>query len=107
MDCKAKGRRREHQARDLLETEGFAVTRAAGSLGTFDLVAIRRDPQPDNYLPVLRLIQVKSNRWPRSDEARTLQAESGRYSPLFVSVEVWRFDDGDGVPRVRRLGEDG
>ena len=34
-----KGRRAEHRARTLLEADGFAVCRAAGSKGAADLVA--------------------------------------------------------------------
>ena len=98
---KAKGRRREYRARDILETDGFAVTRAAGSLGVWDLVGVRRDPEPDNYLPVVLLVQAKSARWPRSGEWKTLEADAGRYDRTFVSCEVWRFRDGETEPEIR------
>ena len=101
MNCKAKGRRREYQARDILDGDGFAVTRAAGSLGVWDLVGIRRDSEPDSYLPVVRLVQVKSARWPRSAEWETLRADAGRYDRAFVFCEVWRFRDGETEPEIR------
>lgn len=38
MNTKRKGNRFEHRSRRLLEAAGYRVTRAAASLGTFDLV---------------------------------------------------------------------
>lgn len=40
MNAKRTGTRNEHKSRRLLETAGYAVTRAAGSLGAWDLVGI-------------------------------------------------------------------
>lgn len=40
MNTKRKGSRNEHRSMALLEANGYAVTRAAASLGVFDLVAI-------------------------------------------------------------------
>jgi uncharacterized protein with GYD domain len=105
MNAKRKGTRREHQAKRMLEADGYAVTRAAASRGCWDLVAIRRDPKPDDYLPVVRLIQVKSGRWARSPEMAVLEADAARYSAFFVRCEVWRFDDGGGEPRIRVVSE--
>ncbi len=53
---KDKGTRRELQTIRYLEDRGFACTRAAGSMGVWDVIADRRDF-------TLR-IQVKSNHWP-------------------------------------------
>ena len=47
------GHARERQVKRLREAEGWLVVRAAGSLGTFDLVAMK-----DGYRP--RLIEVKA-----------------------------------------------
>ena len=64
MNCKAKGSRRERQARKILETAGYHVVKAGGSLGTFDLIAL--GPRG------ARLVQVKSNEKPRPAERERL-----------------------------------
>src|SRR5262245_29150288 len=38
MNTAAKGRTREHRSRQILEAAGYQVTRAAGSLGDWDLI---------------------------------------------------------------------
>lgn len=38
MNSKAKGSRNEHRSQALLEAAGYRVTRAAGSLGAWDLI---------------------------------------------------------------------
>lgn len=48
-----RGIRRERQVRKVLESEGYWVSRASGSLGDADLVALRRGSPP-------LLIEVKS-----------------------------------------------
>ncbi len=58
MNAKRRGTRNEHRSRRLLEAAGYAVTRAAGSLGAWDLVGI-------GPIDVV-LLQVKSNRAPVS-----------------------------------------
>ena len=100
MKAKAKGARRERQARDQLTAEGYAVTKAGGSLGIWDLVAVRRDPLGDDYLPVVRMIQVKSNRNPGRLETKVLRGDTARYMALFVRCEVWRYDDRKGKPSI-------
>ncbi|HEV8713304.1 MAG TPA: hypothetical protein VGX03_10800, partial [Candidatus Binatia bacterium] len=40
VNAKAKGSRRERQARTILETAGYFVVKAGGSLGCWDLVAL-------------------------------------------------------------------
>lgn len=106
IDAAAKGRRREHRAKTLLEADGFVVTRAAGSLGAFDLVAIRRDAEVDRYLPVVRLVQIKSNRWPGSAEWDRMRDEALRFTGAFVRCEVWRFDDRRSEPKIRPVLND-
>ena len=52
MNAKAKGTRAERRAMRLLEAAGYSCTKAGGSLGLFDVIAIGpRD---------VRLVQVKS-----------------------------------------------
>jgi hypothetical protein len=41
-NAKCKGTRNEHRSRLLLEAAGYAVTRAAASLGARDLVGVAR-----------------------------------------------------------------
>ena len=65
MNCKAKGNRRERQARTILEAAGYHVVKAGGSLGIFDLVALGPAEA--------RLVQVKSNERPRPAERERLE----------------------------------
>lgn len=82
MNCKAKGNRRERQARTILETAGYFVVKAGGSLGCWDLVALG----PAGA----RLIQVKSNEKPRAAERERLEL----FPALpYASKEVWVFHD--------------
>jgi Holliday junction resolvase len=64
-NCKAKGSRNERRSIALLEASGYACTRAAASLGIFDIVGIG----PSDIV----LVQCKSNEWPRSVEMETLK----------------------------------
>jgi Holliday junction resolvase len=61
----SRGHDRERAVKKVLEAEGWVVLRAPGSLGTFDLVAMRGkieelDPRRSRVIPELRLIEVKS-----------------------------------------------
>jgi hypothetical protein len=90
---KRKGTRNEHKTIKYLEERGYACTRSAGSLGLFDVIAIRRHT---------KAIQVKSNRWPGQEEEGTLSSYAE--DPAFnASVEIWRWDDYAREPRVRCL----
>jgi len=90
MNTKAKGNRNEHKTMRYLEALGYACTRAAASLGVFDIVAIsQRD---------VRLIQVKSNRMPGSVEMEAIEQFK---VPGFVSKEVWRWNDHARQPIVK------
>lgn len=60
MSNQAKGRRNEWRSRDMLESLGYDVVRAAGSRGRWDLVAI----SPTEVV----LVQVKTERWPSRTE---------------------------------------
>lgn len=57
---KRKGTQNEHRSIAWLEGQGFKVTRAAGSLGEFDLVAVKASR--------VEFIQVKSNKAPSFKE---------------------------------------
>lgn len=89
MNTKAKGSRRERQARKILESAGYHVVKAGGSLGVFDLVAIG----PTGC----RLIQVKSNEKPRPAERERLALFT---CPPYASKELWIFYDRIREPSV-------
>lgn len=65
MNAKAKGNRNEHKSIRLLERLGYACTRAAASLGVFDIIGVG----PADVV----LVQVKSNRWPGTAEVETIR----------------------------------
>lgn len=92
MNAKAKGSRRERQARTILETTGYHVIKAGGSLGIFDLVAL--GPQG------ARLVQVKSNEKPRPAERERLEL----FPRLpYCSKELWVFYDRQREPAIEVL----
>ena len=55
-----KGARKEHRSRDLLEAAGYAVTRAAGSLGDWDLIGLSAT---DVVLVQVRTRQTRPAPW--------------------------------------------
>ena len=64
MNAKRKGSRNEHRSRRLLEAAGYSVTRAAGSLGAWDLIGV----SGTDFV----LVQCKSNRPPSPAERESL-----------------------------------
>ena len=91
----AKGVRNERKTIDLLDSCGYTCTRAAGSHGLWDVIAIH----PSH----VRLIQVKSNGWPGAVEMEQMEAFG---VPLFISREVWRWNDREKKPLTRVLKSD-
>jgi len=92
MNAKRKGTRNEHKSRRLLEAAGYCVTRAAGSLGAWDLVGV----SATDFV----LVQCKSNRAPAPAERETL---AGFACPSNCKrlVHVWH--DRQRWPEVREL----
>lgn len=76
----------------LLELAGYQCTRAAASLGTWDIVAI-------GSVDIV-LCQVKSNHWPSSVELETMQLFKAPPNCRKV-VHVWK--DRKREPAVREL----
>lgn len=80
MNRKAKGSRNERRTMRLLEAAGYSCTRAAASLGTFDVIAV-------SAADVL-LVQVKTNEWPRHETRGIrplvvwLKTKTGEYAQL-------------------------
>ena len=92
MNANAKGARLERRSWDLLEAAGYQVTRAAGSLGAWDLIAIgSRD---------LVLCQVKSRDWPGPRERAILAAWP---CPPHTRKLLHRWRRGRRQPDVRAL----
>jgi Holliday junction resolvase len=92
MNAKAKGSRNERRSRDLLEAAGYAVTRAAGSMGAWDLVGVGSTD--------LVLCQVKTRDWPGTVEMETLREFP---APSNARKLVHRWRDRQRVPDVREL----
>lgn len=92
MSSKAKGTRREHRSRALLEAAGYTVVRAAGSHGAFDLVGFSR-------IDVV-LVQVKSRDWPGSVETEALEAFP---APTNARKLIHRWRDRVRAPDVREV----
>lgn len=92
MNAKRKGTRNEHRSRLLLEAAGYAVTRAAGSMGAWDLVGVSSTD--------VVLVQCKTRDWPGSVEMETL-----RTFPVPPNCRrlVHRWRDRQRVPDVREL----
>jgi len=92
INRKAKGNRNEYRTMDYLKEKGYKVTRAAASLGEWDVIAISATD--------VQLVQVKSNRWPRSDEMKKLNAFP---CPKYVRRVLHRWDDWVSEPKIRIL----
>ena len=65
MNTKAKGNRNEYKSIRLLEAAGYVCTRAAASLGVWDIIGVGSQD--------IILLQVKSNEWPRSLEMEAIK----------------------------------
>jgi Holliday junction resolvase len=91
---KAKGTRAEHRTMRVLEAAGYACTRAAASLGLFDVIAVG----PGD----VRLVQCKAGKhpWlsPAEREALVLFAV-----PPNVRKELWKWRDYAREPEIEVL----
>lgn len=77
---KRKGTRAEHKSIALLESLGYRVTRAAGSLGVWDLIGI-------GDLDIV-LVQVKCNRPAGPAERKAMQEFKAPHNALKLQ-HVW------------------
>jgi hypothetical protein len=64
LNAKRKGTQREHRSMALLESLGYRCTRAAGSLGSWDVIGVSRID--------MVLVQVKSRDFPGTAEMELL-----------------------------------
>jgi hypothetical protein len=90
---KRKGSRAEHKAIALLEATGYRCTKAGGSLGLFDVIAIG----PHD----VRCVQVKAGtKYLSGIEREQLQLLT---VPANVTREVWRFPDRCREPLIETI----
>lgn len=92
MNAKRKGTRNEHRTMALLEATGYRCTRAAASLGAWDVIGIG----PTDLV----LVQVKTRDWPGSVEMETLRAFP---CPVNCRRLVHRWRDCHRMPDVREI----
>ena len=92
MNAKRIGSRNERRSRALLEAAGYRCTRAAASLGAWDIVGIGSAD--------VVLVQVKTHDWPGATETETLRLFP---APPNARKLVHRWRDRQRVPDVREL----
>ena len=92
MNAKRKGTRNEHRSIALLEANGYRCTRAAASLGAWDVVGIGSTD--------VVLLQVKTRDWPGSVEMETLQEFP---VPMNTRKLIHRWRDRQRLPDVKEL----
>ncbi len=92
MNAKRKGTRNEHRSIRLLEAAGYACTRAAASLGAWDIIGIGRTD--------VVLVQVKTRDFPGSEEMETLRTFR---APVGCKKLIHRWRDRQRIPDVREI----
>ena len=92
MNTAAKGRRNEHRSKALLEAAGYAVCRAAASLGVWDLIGVSATD--------VVLVQCKTRDWPGTAEMETLRDFP---APPNARKLVHRWRDRQRAPDVRTV----
>ena len=92
MNTKRKGTKREHRSITLLEASGYRCTRAAASLGVWDIIGIGSTD--------VVLVQVKSRDWPGSAETEVLKDFP---CPAFCWKLIHRWKDRQRLPDVREV----
>ena len=92
MNAKRKGTVREHRSIVLLEAAGYRCTRAAASLGAWDIIGVGST--------AVVLVQVKSRDWPGTAEMKALR-EFPCPSNCRKFVHRWR--DRQRAPDVKEI----
>ncbi len=93
MNAKRKGSKNEHRTMRLLESSGYRCTRAAASLGVFDVVGISGSD--------VVLVQVKTRDWPWAVEMEDLREFP---APPNARKLVHRWRDRERLPDVKEVG---
>lgn len=92
LNAKRKGTRNEHRSMAILEAAGYACTRAAASLGVFDIVGISATD--------IVLVQVKTRDWPGSVECEAIREFP---APPNARKLLHRYRDGVRLPDVKEV----
>jgi Holliday junction resolvase len=92
MNAKRKGARNEYKSIRLLEAAGYNCTRAAASLGVFDVIGVSATD--------IVLVQSKSNDWPSSVE---MEAIKNFKAPPNARKLIHRWRDRASLPDVREV----
>lgn len=93
MNTAAKGSRNERRSIALLETMGYRCTRAAASLGVWDIIGVSSTD--------VALVQVKTRDWPGTIEMETLKAFPAPRICCRKLVHRWR--DYQRLPDVKEI----
>jgi len=91
-DAKRKGARNERRSMALLEAAGYRCTRAAASLGAWDVIGIGSAD--------IVLVQVKTRDWPGAAEMELLRDFP---APPNARKLIHRWRDGQRLPDVREV----
>ena len=109
IKTKKKGSRLELKTKSILEKEGYLVTKSGGSLGLFDLVAMKKFAHKIRFihelgLPTLtpnwRLIQVKAN-YCSVKERKEIK---NLIVPIYTQKEIWVWKDRKKDPDIEIYG---
>lgn len=92
INAKAKGSRNEWRSIALLTAAGYSCTRAAASLGVFDIIAI-------GNVDIL-LVQVKTRDWPGRAEIERIRQFP---APAICRKLIHRWRPRQAAPDVREL----
>jgi Holliday junction resolvase len=92
VNAKRKGTHNEHRSIRLLEAAGYACTRAAASLGAWDIIGVGSTD--------FALVQVKTRDWPGTVEMETLKLFK---APPNCRKLVHRWRDRERAPDVKEL----
>jgi hypothetical protein len=92
MNAKRKGTAREHRSIAVLEAAGYRCTRAAASLGAWDVIGVGSTD--------VVLVQVKSRDWPGVAEMETLRDFP---CPAWCKKLVHRWRDRQRMPDMKEV----
>jgi hypothetical protein len=92
MNCKQKGNRAEHRSMRLLEAAGYRCSRAAASLGVWDIIGVGST----GFI----LAQIKTRDWPGALEMETLSTFP---CPPNCRRLVHRWRDRQRMPDIREI----
>lgn len=92
MNAKRKGTRNEHRSIAVLEAAEYRCTRAAASLGDWDIIGV----SSTDFV----LVQVKTRDWPSTAEMETLKEFP---APSNARKLIHRWRDRQRLPDVKEI----